>query len=35
VDLDRRRATEWPDDVRAAFVAAPVGAPPERLALRR
>lgn len=35
VDLERRRVTAWPDDVRAAFAAAPIGAPAERLALRR
>ena len=35
VDLGRRRVTGWPEDVRDAFAAAPVGAPPERLALRR
>ena len=35
VDLGRRRVTEWPDDVREAFGAAPVGAAPECLALRR
>jgi acyl-CoA thioester hydrolase len=35
VHLERRRVTEWPGDVRAAFAASPVGAPPERLALRR
>ncbi len=35
VDLDRRRVTEWPEDVRAAFAAAPAGPPAERLALRR
>ncbi|WP_426956758.1 acyl-CoA thioesterase [Muricoccus radiodurans] len=35
VDLTARRVTTWPEDVRAAFAAAPPGPPPERLALRR
>ena len=35
VDLDARRVSTWPEDVVAAFAAAPKGAPPERLALRR
>ncbi|WP_376087810.1 acyl-CoA thioesterase [Roseomonas sp. CCTCC AB2023176] len=35
VHLERRRVTEWPGDVRAAFAGAPVGPSPERLALRR
>jgi len=35
VDLAVRRVAPWPADVAAAFAAAPAGAPPERLALRR
>lgn len=35
VDLERRKVTEWPAAVRAAFAAAPAGPPPQRLALRR
>jgi acyl-CoA thioester hydrolase len=35
VHLQRRRVTEWPEEVQAAFAAAPVGAAAERLALRR
>ena len=35
VDLLARRVCLWPEDVRAAFAAAPSGPPPERLALRR
>jgi acyl-CoA thioester hydrolase len=35
VDLSLRRVCLWPEDVIAAFTAAPSGPPPERLALRR
>ena len=35
VDLAARRVCPWPEDVLAAFAAAPCGPPPERLALRR
>jgi acyl-CoA thioester hydrolase len=35
VDLAARRVSSWPEPARAAFSAAPTGAPPERLALRR
>lgn len=35
VDLRRRKVAEWPEDVRAAFAAAPVGPPARRLALKR
>ena len=35
VDLTLRRVHPWPAENRAAFAAAPQGAPPERLVLRR
>jgi acyl-CoA thioester hydrolase len=35
VDLTTRRVCPWPEEIRAGFAAQPVGAPPERLALRR
>ncbi|MFC3123802.1 acyl-CoA thioesterase [Pseudoroseomonas globiformis] len=35
VDLTVRRVSRWPEAARTAFGAAPTGAPPERLALRR
>ncbi|MFC0386273.1 acyl-CoA thioesterase [Muricoccus vinaceus] len=35
VDLSLRRVRPWPEETAAAFAAAPVGRPPERLALRR
>jgi acyl-CoA thioester hydrolase len=35
VDLGMRKVTDWPEDVRAAFAAAPGCPPAQRLALRR
>lgn len=35
VDLERRKVSEWPGDVRDAFARAPGGPPPQRLALKR
>ncbi|WP_458096147.1 thioesterase family protein [Roseomonas sp. WA12] len=35
VDLEVRKVCPWPSDVLAAFTAAPIGPPAERLVLRR
>lgn len=35
VDLNRRKVTPWPEEAGTAFAAAPQGAPPRRLRLKR